>query len=79
MIVQNNYINNYKEKEKKDMNQKERMLAGLPYKAWLDGLSEERTENKLKIYEYNLLHPNETNKMSELFPVIITKRDNCFT
>ena len=24
------------------MSQKERMLAGLPYKAWLDGLSEER-------------------------------------
>jgi tryptophan synthase alpha chain len=26
------------------MTQKERMLAGLPYKAWLDGLSEERLE-----------------------------------
>ena len=24
------------------MNQKERMLAQLPYKAWLDGLSEEK-------------------------------------
>ena len=24
------------------MNQKERMLNGLPYKAWLDGLEEER-------------------------------------
>ena len=24
------------------MNQKERMLANLPYKAWLDGLTEER-------------------------------------
>lgn len=36
------------------MNQKERMLAGLPYKAWLDGLSEERTENKLRIYEYGI-------------------------
>ena len=55
------------------MNQKERMLAGLPYKAWLDGLSEERTENKLKIYEYNLLHPNETNKMSELIKDILGK------
>ena len=41
------------------MNQKERMLAGLPYKAWLDGLSEERMENKLKIHEYNLLRPDE--------------------
>ncbi len=28
------------------MNQKERMLAGLPYKAWLDGLSEERMKKK---------------------------------
>lgn len=27
------------------MNQKERMLAGLPYKAWLDGLTEERVSN----------------------------------
>lgn len=26
------------------MNQKERMLANLPYRAWLDGLSEERAE-----------------------------------
>ena len=33
------------------MNQKERMLAGLPYKAWMDGLQEERTTNKKKVYE----------------------------
>ena len=32
------------------MNQKERMLAGLPYKAWLDGLTEEREKNKKRIY-----------------------------
>ena len=31
------------------MNQKERMLANLPYKAWLDGLAEERLENKKRI------------------------------
>lgn len=37
------------------MNQKERMLANLPYKAWLDGLSEERPENAKRIYEYNNL------------------------
>lgn len=24
------------------MNQRERMLSGLPYKAWLDGLEEDR-------------------------------------
>ena len=40
------------------MNQKERMLAGLPYKAWLDGLSEERLENKKKIFRYNNLAPD---------------------
>lgn len=55
------------------MNQKERMLAGLPYKAWLDGLSEERLESKLKIYEYNLLSPNEKKKMDELIHDILGK------
>lgn len=28
------------------MNHKERMLANLPYKSWLDGLEEERLECK---------------------------------
>ena len=37
------------------MNQKERMLTGLPYKAWLDGLEEDRIECKRKIYEFNIL------------------------
>lgn len=55
------------------MNQKERMLAGLPYKAWLDGLSEERIENKLKIHEYNLLRPDEIDKMEELIKDILGK------
>lgn len=55
------------------MNQKERMLAGLPYKAWLDGLSEERIKNKLKIYEYNLLRPDEEKRMSELIKDILGK------
>lgn len=58
------------------MNQKDRMLAGLPYKAWLDGLSEERMENKLKIYEYNLLRPNETEKMNKLIKEILGKTDD---
>lgn len=55
------------------MNQKERMLAGLPYKAWLDGLGEERMENKLKIHEYNLLRPDEMNRMEELIKDILGK------
>ncbi|GKU23691.1 sugar O-acetyltransferase [Clostridium folliculivorans] len=55
------------------MNQKERMLAGLPYKAWLDGLSEERMENKLKIHEYNLLSPDEKDKIEKLIKDILGK------
>ncbi|GFZ30829.1 galactoside O-acetyltransferase [Clostridium zeae] len=55
------------------MNQKERMLAGLPYKAWLDGLSEERMENKLKIHEYNLLSPDKKDKIEELIKDILGK------
>ncbi|MTK09498.1 MAG: sugar O-acetyltransferase [Hungatella sp.] len=40
------------------MNQRERMLAGLPYKAWLDGLDEDRFACKQKIYDFNNLSPN---------------------
>lgn len=39
------------------MNMRERMLAGLPYKGWLDGLHEEQVENKKRIYRYNNLEP----------------------
>ncbi len=55
------------------MNQKERMLAGLPYKAWLDGLREERMENKLKIHKYNQLCPDEEEKIEELIRSILGK------
>lgn len=55
------------------MNQKERMLAGLPYKAWLDGLSEERLENKKKIYEFNSCKPDESDKMEILIRNILGK------
>ncbi|MBR3550272.1 MAG: hypothetical protein IKN90_09360, partial [Treponema sp.] len=41
------------------MNHKERMLANLPYKPWMDGLEEERFENKKKIFRYNNLPPEE--------------------
>lgn len=57
----------------KSMNQKERMLAGLPYKAWLDGLREERMENKLKIHKYNQLCPDEEEKIEELIRSILGK------
>ena len=55
------------------MNQKERMLKGLPYKAWLDGLSEERMEAKLKIYEYNMCRPDKKEKMTKLIKSILGK------
>jgi maltose O-acetyltransferase len=55
------------------MNQKERMLAGLPYKAWLDGLSEERMENKLKIHKYNTMSPDKKEELDTLIKDILGK------
>lgn len=51
------------------MNQRERMLAGLPYKAWLDGLGEERFACKQKIYEFNNLSPD----LNETAPFLLKK------
>jgi acetyltransferase-like isoleucine patch superfamily enzyme len=47
------------------VNQKERMLAGLPYKGWLDGLEEERTACKKKIYRYNQIMPGQWAELDE--------------
>ncbi len=55
------------------MNQKERMLAGLPYKAWMDGLLEERLENKEKIFEYNNLNPANIEERDKLIKEILGK------
>ncbi|WMC92519.1 sugar O-acetyltransferase [Kineothrix sp. MB12-C1] len=55
------------------MNQRERMLAGLPYKAWLDGLTEERTACRQKIYDFNMLPPKERKKIPEMLKYIIGK------
>lgn len=55
------------------MNQKERMLAGLPYKAWMDGLAEEQLETKKKIYQYNLCPPDETEKIAQYIRAILGK------
>jgi acetyltransferase-like isoleucine patch superfamily enzyme len=55
------------------MNQKERMLSGLPYKAWMDGLSEERMENKRRIYEYNLCRPDKQEELKERIRDILGK------
>lgn len=55
------------------MNQKERMLANLPYKAWLDGLSEERLECKKKLYEFNHLPPDRWGERNDLLKSILGK------
>ena len=55
------------------MNQKERMLAGLPYKPWLDGLSEERLENKKRVYEFNRLSPEAVEEQDRLIRAILGK------
>lgn len=55
------------------MNQKERMLAGLPYKAWLDGLSQERKECRKKIYQYNNLNPELEEEKEKLIYSILGK------
>ena len=53
------------------MDQKERMLKNLPYKAWLDGLSEERLENKKRIYRFNHMPPEEWDRQDELLKQIL--------
>ena len=55
------------------MNQKERMLAGLPYKAWMDGLSQERLENKKKIFAFNHLEPDRLDEKEKLLKEILGK------
>ena len=55
------------------MNHKERMLVNLPYKAWMDGLEEERIENRKRIYEYNNLPPEQWDRKTELLKNILGK------
>lgn len=55
------------------MTQKERMLKGLPYKACLDGLKEDRLENKKKIYAYNNLNPDKIDDSDRIIKSILGK------
>ena len=55
------------------MDQKERMLAGLPYKAWMDGLSEERLENRKRVFRYNHLEPGDRAEQDRLIREIFGK------
>lgn len=55
------------------MTQKERMLNELPYKAWLDGLAEEREACKQKVYELNTLPPKERNRIPAMLKELLGK------
>lgn len=55
------------------MNQKERMVSGLPYKAWLDHLEEEREACKALIYEFNFLKPDERKRIPEILKKLLGK------
>jgi len=55
------------------MNQQERMIAGLPYKAWLDELPKLRLENKKRIHKFNHLPPGEEDESIVLLREILGK------
>lgn len=55
------------------MNQKERMLAGLPYKAWLDGLSQERLTCQEKLRRFNALPPQAREEAAALLKELFGK------
>lgn len=49
------------------------MLAGLPYKPWLDGLGEDRLENKKKIFAFNNLEPGNFEEKTRMLKEILGK------
>lgn len=55
------------------MNHKERMLAGLPYKAWLDGLDVERKRNRKLNHEYNICDPDDEEKLDKIIKSMFGK------
>jgi len=55
------------------MDHKERMLAGLPYKAWMDGLVDEQIANKKRVYKFNHCPPDELDKIEEYTRDILGK------
>jgi acetyltransferase-like isoleucine patch superfamily enzyme len=47
------------------MDHKERMLAGLPYKAHLGQLPEEQLANRVRVYQFNHCPPQDLQKVEE--------------
>ncbi len=60
------------------MNQRERMLSGLPYKAWLDGLSESRLRCREKIHEFNQLPPGQKERRQDILRALLGKTGEIF-
>ena len=55
------------------MDMKERMLAGLPYKAWLDGLPEERLRAQKAVYEINNMPPERFSEIADILKGLSAK------
>ncbi|WP_018610209.1 sugar O-acetyltransferase [Uliginosibacterium gangwonense] len=55
------------------MNQRDRMLAALPYKAWLDGLSEERMRAKEILFDHNNCRPSQVEERQRLLRLLLGK------
>jgi len=60
------------------MNQRERMLAALPYKAWLDGLSEERMRAKEILFDHNNCRPSQVDERQRLLRLLLGKIGQAF-
>lgn len=58
------------------MNQKERMLAELPYKSWLDGLVAERNSAKSLVHRYNRCQPQQQKKMQRILHKLLGSSGN---
>lgn len=55
------------------MSQRDRMLAGLPYNAWMDGLPKARMENKLWVRAFNAARPDDPEELDRLIRSILGK------
>lgn len=55
------------------MTHRERMLRGLPYRDWMDGLKEERELCRRKLYELNSLAPDDRPKIPTLVKALFGK------
>ena len=53
------------------MTEKEKMLSGKPYQAFEKELIEERRQAKIKVFEFNRLHPNELGKGKEILKSLL--------